>query len=1109
MSTALTTAEKAALLHAIAQLDGKATQKKLRRAAESALGAPEGSLDAKKAAVKELCEEQMKALEQQQPPKRPKLQALKSFTGKAPRKQLATKAARVLPPANILDDLDEALRNVEQPGAFASCDHSSGLPSIPLLRVDGLDEPVALPLPAAQARELVSIAQKAAFGRGEDTVVDENVRKAWKIPGARCRFDNAAWAPALSRLVERARQELGVVPRVRAELHDLLVYEAGGFFAPHKDSEKAPGMFGTLVVTLPSTHSGGALEVRHDGDTVRFASGEGTLTEAGWCAFYADCEHEIRTVESGYRVALTYNLLRGGEGPAPAPPSQKAAAASLRTFAARWTVGKDYGRGVPAKLCKFLDHEYTETSIQDGWSCLKGDDAALAEALHESGAFDIYLCVAKYEEHGDAECREVYDRSTTFEGWVPHDDANVPFDTSDLTVEEREYTDEDHFRCIDPYEEEGGYPTGNEGCPYTKWYRAAAFVFWPKARRVPVIGLSGAIDLLGEALDGDASAHAGYASPGAMAEACVALARREKPAGESLEDLVCCLARDGVDASVLINFVGDSLTLAHLGKDWRGGDRFAGAMCAARDRFGADDASRLDAAIGKAMQRGATSKDGALVAWLILGGFTKAPGASAAHVVAAVGDVLVQSLAVTFPLPDVQPRPYSYGDQTTYISEQKAKLREAAAKAATATLSAALESLTAPHAPLRLLAATASAVCANAARFDGISVVPAAVAPFLGGREKRGALSPPAIAALESMAAAAITAEATDTMSAGRCEALLVTLAATGGAGRRAALFDNQPWNHVAKAASAILSDASRAPGVHGDASLSRVLLAAMARGKAVAPAPQSSYGYGSYGYGSSGYGRSPPSPVLEVPRDALVNAFLALRAVERRGALAEANAAQSALDELAAIVARTAAFDPLRAVVPAVEKLVAADSGLDAAGRDSAALGALYSLGLAPLRAAARPPPPLKDWKLTVDLGGSSNYRFKEAEDFFADPLRDSTQFAGRMATYNGELTLKLIELSRSKGFTVRRISSKAARVNGRIEVTKTKRGQAPVEELRKRVATEKQRAKDVATLRTYEALKPQLAAAVAPAAAAGDEPPKKKQRSKPPADAEVICIE
>merc|ERR1719321_878603 len=59
----LTTAEKAAVLHAIAQLDGKATQKKVRRAAESTLGAPEGSLDAKKAAVKEVCREEVTRME--------------------------------------------------------------------------------------------------------------------------------------------------------------------------------------------------------------------------------------------------------------------------------------------------------------------------------------------------------------------------------------------------------------------------------------------------------------------------------------------------------------------------------------------------------------------------------------------------------------------------------------------------------------------------------------------------------------------------------------------------------------------------------------------------------------------------------------------------------------------------------------------------------------------------------------------------------------------------------------------------------------------------------------------------------------------------------------
>ena len=59
----LTAAEKLAVLHAIAQLDGKATQKKVRRAAESALGQPKGFLDAKKKAITDICREEVARLE--------------------------------------------------------------------------------------------------------------------------------------------------------------------------------------------------------------------------------------------------------------------------------------------------------------------------------------------------------------------------------------------------------------------------------------------------------------------------------------------------------------------------------------------------------------------------------------------------------------------------------------------------------------------------------------------------------------------------------------------------------------------------------------------------------------------------------------------------------------------------------------------------------------------------------------------------------------------------------------------------------------------------------------------------------------------------------------
>jgi hypothetical protein len=43
---------------------------------------------------------------------------------------------------------------------------------------------------------------------------------------------------------------------VSVELYKLLVYDRDGFFLAHRDTEKTDGMFGTLVVTLPSKYCG-------------------------------------------------------------------------------------------------------------------------------------------------------------------------------------------------------------------------------------------------------------------------------------------------------------------------------------------------------------------------------------------------------------------------------------------------------------------------------------------------------------------------------------------------------------------------------------------------------------------------------------------------------------------------------------------------------------------------------------------------------------------------------------------------------------------------------------------------------------------------------------
>ena len=90
----------------------------------------------------------------------------------------------------------------------------------------------------------------------------------------------------------------------------MLVYGKGQFFLPHQDSEKDDAMVGTLVVSLPSAHTGGELVIDHGGESDTYRASKEELT---FVAFYADCRHEVTPVRSGYRVTLTFNLLSGNE----------------------------------------------------------------------------------------------------------------------------------------------------------------------------------------------------------------------------------------------------------------------------------------------------------------------------------------------------------------------------------------------------------------------------------------------------------------------------------------------------------------------------------------------------------------------------------------------------------------------------------------------------------------------------------------------------------------------------------------------------------------------------------------------------------------------------
>ena len=243
-----------------------------------------------------------------------------------------------------------ALQKIEQPGSFSTS--GTMAPCFLGLEVAGIG-PIGLPLTEGQAKEIINHCAQAPFGRGEQTVVDKNVRRVWQMDPGQFQLRNPAWDGRVAALVEHVKEQLGVGDRpVSHHLYKLLMYEQESFFIAHRDTEKVDNMFATLVVVLPSEYEGGELILRHDGEvqTIGFG-GENSRYQIQYAAFYADCEHEIKPVISGYRCCLIYNLALAGSKQQPSAPKNSAHVEEVRRILSGW-----FGHNEQNKLAFLLAH---------------------------------------------------------------------------------------------------------------------------------------------------------------------------------------------------------------------------------------------------------------------------------------------------------------------------------------------------------------------------------------------------------------------------------------------------------------------------------------------------------------------------------------------------------------------------------------------------------------------------------------------------------------------------------------------------------------------------------------------------------------------------------
>jgi hypothetical protein len=534
--------------------------------------------------------------------------------------------ASIRVPYNLgLARLEKILAGVRRPGDFFV--HGSLELPMPRVEVDraGL---LSFPVPGAQVQQLIRQAERAPYGRGTETIVNTSVRKVWQLPANKVSVGGKSWDKSLTQILDVVAKGLGCahVP-VTADLYKLLVYDRGSFFHVRRDTEKAPGMFATLVIVLPCPHRGGQLVIRHAGREVALDLSSAEVSEVTFAAFYAVCEHEVKPVTGGNRVRLIYNLIqrrsRRVDRPLIAPLYHQevaAAAALLRTAFS--------GDGAPTKLTWLLEHHYCPAELS--FAALKNADLALAKVLREAaGAADcaVHLGILHIEEYGPAEPSYDYWPSSRGRGRYHDEEVEKDVDSEDFEAVEvsdgRRYVDQwrdssdltKDFGELplrdgevlpagaldgeEPDEQRLTEATGNEGASFERAYHRAALLIWPRDRFADVLLQAGVRAALPyhrariEGCTGSSAAEDERRAVAAIAERIITTWRAASP-GETYRDsrhapsrtemirLLCQLG----DSALLGQFTGRVVSSHYNGSENE-------ALVAAASRLGATKAGHL------------------------------------------------------------------------------------------------------------------------------------------------------------------------------------------------------------------------------------------------------------------------------------------------------------------------------------------------------------------------------------------------------------------------------------------------------------------------------------------------------------------------------------
>ena len=163
-------------------------------------------------------------------------------------------------------------------------------------------------------------------------------------------------------------------------------------------------MFASLIIVLPSKFEGGEVHVSHGNDKDVFNISPSSEFKISALAWYTDVIHEVKPVTSGYRLAISYNLVNASPGlPPPHLPDMHTAVSAVEKIFRKWRKGDYNNSDFSGTIAYLFDHQYSKAGLE--FAALKGKDAVLVSNIRgvaEKQRISLCLGLLELEVSGDA-----------------------------------------------------------------------------------------------------------------------------------------------------------------------------------------------------------------------------------------------------------------------------------------------------------------------------------------------------------------------------------------------------------------------------------------------------------------------------------------------------------------------------------------------------------------------------------------------------------------------------------------------------------------------------------------------------------------------------------